>query len=387
MSIDYAAQPRVTSSARLIDTSISGAGGRYVTVAAVTSQSTIRARPLPLGTLLLAINQLAVMNQNGVDLAEAVEVVAQTCKHPRLADQMARIHLSLTQGLSFSAAISLNGEGFPETIAPLVAAGESSGNLPSTLKRIAEMLRGEIQLRGTVISALIYPVILVGASTLVLLALMMGVIPQFAKVFQSLGKPVPATTQTLLWVGLSMRANWLWWSLGSAGLVTAAIVLRRHPVVTRPVRAVLMHGPLIKDAYRPLMTGRIFRVIASMISGGVPLLDSVRLARRTTSDPYWRELLGDMIDDLLQGSRASEAMRSAEFLPPEAAQLMATAEKAGRIADVLEDVGLFYEEDAARRIKRLVAALEPVIIMCMGVLVAGIVMSVMLPMLDITSVR
>lgn len=344
-------------------------------------------RPLPLGTLLLAINQLAVMNQNGIDIAEAVDTVSRHCKHVRLADQLARIHVSLTEGRSLSAAIAIHGEGFPTSVSPMLAAAESSGNLPQTLKRITEMLRSEIQLRATIISALIYPVILVSASMLVLTAMMLGVIPQFAKVFESLGKPVPPSTQTLLWIGLTCRAHWPWIAGTMLAASVAGVWFRRHPILIGPFHALLMHGPVIRDAYRPLMTGRIFRAIASMVAGGVTLLESVRLAHRATSDPYWRALLEDVIQNLLQGSRASEAMKAVDFLPPEAAQLMATAERTGRVADVLEDVGLFYEEDASRRIKRLVAALEPVIIMVMGVLVAGIVMSVMLPMLDVTTMQ
>ncbi len=344
-------------------------------------------RPLPLTTLLLAVNQLAVMNQNGIDIAEAVNTVSRNCKHVRMADQLARIHGALTEGRSLSAAIAIHGDGFPANVSPMLAAAESSGNLPQTLKRITEMLRSEIQLRATVVSALIYPAILISASMLVLMAMMLGVIPQFAKVFESLGKPVPPSTQTLLTIGLTCRANWPWILGGLVALIAGSVTFRRHPIVTGPFRAFLMHGLVIRDAYRPLMTARIFRAIASMVGGGVALLESVKLARQSTADPYWRELLDNVIERLLQGERASEAMKEVDFLPPEAAQLMATAERTGKVAEVLEDVGLFYEEDASRRIKRLVAALEPVIIMIMGVLVAGIVMSVMLPMLDVTTMH
>ncbi|MGV3485883.1 MAG: type II secretion system F family protein [Planctomycetaceae bacterium] len=344
-------------------------------------------RPLPLGTLLLAINQLAVMNQNGIDIAEAVDTVSRHCKNVRLADQLSCIHTSLTEGRSLSAAIAIHGEGFPASISPMLAAAESSGNLPQTLRRITEMLRSEIQLRATIISAMIYPAILITASMLVLTAMMLGVIPQFSKVFESLGKPVPASTQTLLWLGLTCREHWPWIIGTMLATVTGVLMFRRHPILINPFHAFLMHAPIIRDAYRPLMTGRIFRAIASMVAGGVTLLESVRLARRATSDPYWNNLLDEVVQNLLQGSRASEAMKQVDFLPPEAAQLMATAERTGRVADVLEDVGLFYEEDASRRIKRLVAALEPVIIMVMGVVVAGIVMSVMLPMLDVTTMH
>ena len=130
----------------------------------------------------------------------------------------------------------------------------------------------------------------------------------------------------------------------------------------------------------------MFRTLASMVEGGVPLLQSVRLARHTTRDLYWHGLLNRIEESLIDGSTASVAMQEIDFLPPESAQMMATAERTGRVAEVLDSIGDFYEEEAGRRIKRLVVILEPVIILVMGVIVAGVVMSLLLPLLDVSSV-
>jgi type II secretory pathway component PulF len=123
-----------------------------------------------------------------------------------------------------------------------------------------------------------------------------------------------------------------------------------------------------------------------MVQGGVPLLQAVQLSQQTTRDIYWKELLQRIERNLIDGLTASSAMTNVDFIPPETAQLMSTAERTGRVAAVLEDIGEFYEEEAGRRIKRLVLIVEPVIILVMGVIVAAIVMSVMLPLLDISTV-
>jgi type II secretory pathway component PulF len=345
------------------------------------------ARPLSLNTLLLGITQLLVMNQNGVDLAEAVETVALNAKCPRLREAMTRIHLELTRGLPLSAAVRMTGNLFPPSVAPMLEAAERSGNLPQTLKRIAELLRGELAIRATIINATIYPAILILVSTLVMAAMLLGVVPQFAKVFESLGKPIPTATHVLLGISQTCQAYWPLLAASLIAAIACMVAYRHHPFVMRPLRATLMNGPMIRDAYRPMMTGRVFRSIASMIGGGVPLLESVTLTRNAIADPYWTRLLDEVTQSLLEGKAASDPMRQVDFLPAEAAQMVATAEKTGRMFEVLEDVGLFYEEDATRKLKRLVAALEPAIIMVMGLFVAGIVMSVMLPMLDVTTIR
>ena len=343
--------------------------------------------PVPRARVLLTLNQLAVMSQNGVELAEALGNVARHCPDKRLAESLDLIYQSVSSGATFSGAVAAHGRYFPSTLPPMLAAAEETGEIPETLGRVCTRMRDELEMRGTVLSALIYPIILVSASVIVLSALIIGVLPQFSKVFASMGRDVPASTQLLLDFGDICRAHWMWGLPMILATMVAMIVMRKHRLIQGPIGRVLMYGPMIRTAYRPLMTGRNFRMIASMVRGGVPLLQAVRLTRKATGDHYWKDLLTRVEDNLIDGLPASAALASVDFLPPEAPQMMATGESTGRVAEVLEDVGAFYESEAGRKIKRLVVAFEPVIILFMGVIVAGIVMSVMLPLLDVSTIR
>lgn len=342
---------------------------------------------VPASRVLMTLNQLAVMNQNGVEIVEALDAVASQCRDPRLAQSLDDIHESVSEGNSFSSAVLKHGTFFPPTLGPMLAAAEATGRVPETLKRVCERMRGELTLKAQIVGAMIYPIILLGASSTVMAALVMGVLPQFTKVFESLGRPVPLSTQYLLTFGVCCREHWPLILLGVGACLVLGFVLRSHPMVTRPWYRFLLFAPLIRDAYRPLAAGRAFRTLAAMVGGGVPLLQAVRLTRDTTRDVYWIELWDDVEESLIQGTSASDAFRDVEFIPREAAQMVATAERTGRVAEVLDDIGTFYEEDASRKIKRLVVALEPVIILVMGVVVAGVVMSVMLPLLDVSTVQ
>lgn len=336
--------------------------------------------------VLLTLNQLAVMSQNGIELADAIETVALNCRDERLAKSLTDIHRDITSGQSLSHAVAIHGQHFPATLPPMLAAAEATGDVPETLGRICQRMRGELQMRGTIVGAMIYPAILTGASTIVMGALVLGVLPQFAKVFASMGKPVPIYTKTLLSLGAFCQSHWLAIAIAITILSCVLFMVRNHRWIQGPIHHFLMFGPLIRDAYRPLQAGRNLRTIASMVQGGVPLMQAVQLAKKTINDVYWRQLLDRIELDLIDGLPASNAMTKATFLPPETAQLMITAERSGRIAEVLEDIGAFYEEEAERNIKRLVVALEPAIIVVMGVMVAGIVMSVMLPLLDVSTI-
>lgn len=337
-------------------------------------------------SVLLVLNQLAVMSQNRIEIVESLEMVSSNCPDSRLADSLDDIHDAVNGGQTLSSAVAAHGEYFPPTLAPMLAAAEATGRVPETLKRVCDRMREELAMRGQIVGAMVYPIILMGAAASVMSALIVGVLPQFSKVFASMGKPVPESTQYLLTFGGFCREYWMIIVPVLVGIVAGLVTLRRNPIVRGLVYKFLMFGPLIRDAYRPLAAGRNFRTIAAMVSGGVPLLQAVRLTRNTTHDVYWQQLWTDVENTLIEGERASEAFFDVDFVPPESAQMVATAEKTGRIGEVLEDIGNFYEEEASRKIKRLVVALEPVIILVMGIIVAGVVMSVMLPLLDVSTI-
>lgn len=341
---------------------------------------------IPTGSLLLVITQLAVMSQNGIDLAEAVETAAKHARHPVLADRLNRIFAAINGGSSLSSALAAHGQGLPATLPALVAAAESTGEVPQALRRLSDMLRSELQLRSTVLGALIYPVILILVSTAVMTAMLFGVLPKFGDVFATLGRPVPASTGILLDFGLWAQTHWM--ALGGtlAGTAGSLWYFRSHPILRRGLDRFLLFAPLIRSAYRPLATGRLFRFIGTLTNGGVPLLQAIRLTRDTTQNSYFASLLEEVEENILSGELASRALSAAEFLPPEAAQMVATAERTGRLPEVLSDCGEFYEEEGARVLRKLVLSLEPIIILVMGVLVAGVVLSIMLPLLDISSV-
>ena len=335
----------------------------------------------------MVLNQLSVMTGNGMEIADALDRVAEHCDNDAMADCLDDILDAVGGGTALSAAVAQHGTPFPVSLAPMLASAEATGNVPQVLRRACSRMREEMQLRSTILGAMIYPLLLVSTSGFVLVALILGVLPQFGSVFENMGRDVPASTAALLTVGEIAREHWMAIFGGAAALAVTLSCLRRSPLITRPIARFLMNGPLIRSAYRPLQAGRQFRTLASMVAGGVPLLDAVRLTKRSTTDPFWRKLLADVQQTLVDGRQASEVLFKAEFLPSEAAALFSTAEQSGRVAEVLEDVGAFYEEEASRRIKRLITMIEPMIILGMGVIVAGIVLSVMLPLMDVSTIE
>ncbi len=352
----------------------------------VTWPIRFRGKRIPTGRLLMVLNQLAVMTQNGIDLSEAVATAAKHARNPDLAERLDSIHQTVNSGGSFSAALQAQSDVLPPTLPAMIAAAESAGQVPQALGRICLLLRNELQLRGAITGALIYPIILVLVSFAVMLALLFGVLPQFGEVFGNLGRPMPASTEMLLAVGKWCRENMLGCGLAATGSAAILFAVRNHPQVRVWRDWMLIYCPLIRHAYRPLACGRMFRLLGTMLAGGLPLLEAIRLTQRSLANGYLVGLLERVEQDVLAGETASRAFVEVDYLPAEAAQMVITAERTGRLAEVLTDCGQFYEEHGERVLRKLVHSLEPIIILVMGVLVAGVVLSIMLPLLDISSV-
>ncbi len=346
--------------------------------------ATRSSRRIPATALLLTLNQISVMVSNGIDLAEALGSAAKNCRNVQLAQLLQRAHTSVSQGTRLSAALAQEPM-FPRHLTAMFTAAEVSGSMPAALRRAVSMLRGEQQLRSTLVAALIYPSILAFASVVVLAALVFFVLPQFSQVFANMGRPVPASTALLLDVGKFARSNWYWF-VGLVGAVAGLLyAFRKHPQVAQKLGWLALYAPVLRNAYRPLTTGRMFASLGSMLSGGVNLLEAVSLTRQSLSNPYFKQLMRDVEADLLIGNQLSGPIAAASFLPPEAIQMASAAERTGRMAEVFVDLGAYYEDEGGRQLKKLVQLIEPLVIIVMGGLVAGVVLSIMLPLLDISS--
>ena len=335
--------------------------------------------------VLMVTSQLTIMSQSGVDLAEALQNVAAQCTSPGLKVALDQVYRDVEDGCSISAALKRQAHIFGEAYVASVAAGEASGRVPEVLARMADLLRNEIRLMTTVKGVLAYPVVLVLVASLVVGALVFFVLPQFGKVFADLEAPAPASTQLLLDSATLVRANLLV-MLPVFGLLALGLAkLWFSPGAKRHKDRFLLNGVLVRHATRALLTGRTFRLLGTMLQSGIPLLEAIRLCRSSVKNALFRELFDAIEGDVLNGRKIGPVLSGSPFVPLGASQMIATAEKTGKLGPVLQTVGEFYEDEGERRVRELAKLLEPAIIVIMGVIVAFVVMSVMLPLLEFST--
>jgi len=326
--------------------------------------------------------QLSIMAKSGVDLAGALETLARQCDNPTLRRTLEQIHSDVAGGKSVSAALRAHQHIFGQAYVASVAAGEASGQLPAVLGRLAAMLRGELRLKSQVRTLMAYPIVLSCVSFLVLCGLVLFVLPQFEGIFDQFEVPLPAITQFLLDLSAELRSRWWIWVPSAMATLVGLWLFKRSTTGRRLWDSLVLNTIVVRDVTRAMFIGRAFRLLGIMIESGVPLLEGLRLTRASMRNVHYKRLFDALEQDILNGGGLGEALTEASFVPPAAAQMVLTGQRTGTLGMVTRTMGEFYEEEGEAKLGELAKILEPAIIVVMGVIVATVVLSVMLPMFD-----
>jgi type II secretory pathway component PulF len=329
--------------------------------------------------------QLAIMTRSGVDLASAFQSLAGQCSNPGLRRVLDQIHRDITGGKSVSDTMQVQAGILGDAYVASVAAGEAAGKLPEVLSRLSQFQRSEMRVRATIRTLLAYPVLLTGVSTLVVIGLVTFVLPQFVEIFGQFEIELPVVTRAVVGTSDVMRGYvWIWGPVALAGAI-GLFASRRTLAGRRWWDSALLNVYVIREITRAFYVGRTFRLLGLMIESGVPLLEGIRLTRNSVRNLLYQKLFDDLEEAILNGRGLANSLINAGFVPTVAAEMVLTAERTGTLGMVTELMGEHYEEEGESKLRELATMAEPLIIVVMGVAVATIVMSVMLPMFDIAT--
>lgn len=353
----------------------------------VDRRSLLRTR-ISRSDVLMVTSQLTVMCQTGLDLAEAIRVAASACRHPGMRRILTDVYEDISSGVKPSTALERHGgKELGGAYVASIAAAEASGTVTEVLQRLTEMLRNEIRMRSGIMAAISYPAILLGVAFVVVNALIFFVLPQFSKVFEQMSRPTPPLTRILLDGSSMVRSYWVVIALAVVVMTVGATQLWRMPAARRYIDWFVLNGYLFRSATRSLYAGRAFRLIGTLLQSGVPLLDAIRLCRGSVRNVLFRQFFDRIETDIETGKGIAGAVAEAEFVPPGASQMLATAERTGKLGFVLGLIGEHFEDEGEQRLKQLVRLAEPAVIVFLGVVVGMVVLAVILPLLDISTAR
>jgi len=219
----------------------------------------------------------------------------------------------------------------------------------------------------------------------VLAAMVLFVLPNFAEIFADSEVPLPILTQILLAVAEELRGRFWLWGLLAGGAAAAAVSYLRSEAGRRWRDRGLLRVRMLADVSRALLTGRAFRLLATLLDSGVTLVEGLQLVGNCSRNSLVRDTFEAVRRDVLNGRGMASSLLAAEAVPGEAAEMVAMAERTGSLALVARLIGEYFEEEGESRLRALVGMLEPAIVVAMGAVVALVVLSVMLPMFDLVT--
>lgn len=346
---------------------------------ASTAPGRLGARALALTTRQLA-TLIAV-----TPVEEALRTLTLQAEQPRMRQVLSHVHAGVLEGRRLAEAMGAEPRAFPPLYRAMVAAGESSGALQPILERLADGLEREQQVQGKVVTALVYPLVLAVVALGVIAALMTFVVPKVVDQFDSMGQTLPLLTRMVIALSDAMRTGgWavlLLLALAGAGF-TAGM---RNPAFRLRIDTAILTLPVIGRLTRDLHGARMARTLATMTASGLPVLEGLTITARTVSNRRLRLATEAMADAVREGGGLSAAMRRADVFPPILVTMTASGENSGRLEPMLERAADYLEREFSTFTAVMLSLLEPAIIVVMGGVVALIVLSILLPILQINT--
>ena len=346
------------------------------------SSDLFRRRALTARQLTLFTRQLATLALVS-PLEEALRTIARQSEKEHVRRVLDTVHSGVLEGRRLSAAMGREPASFPQLYRAMVAAGEGSGTLPAILERLAGLLERQAQVRSKIVSAVAYPIVLAIVAIFVVVALMMFVVPKVVEQFEDIGQSLPLLTRMVIALS-NFLSDW-WWALllaAAALVLLAARALRDEKLRLRFDRR-LLRLPLIGRLIRDLHAARMARTLSTMVGSRLPLLEGLNLTTQTVHNRALREAGEQIAESVRTGGSLSGALRRAGIFPPLLVYLAASGEASGRLDIMLERAADYLEREFDSFTSTALALLEPVIIVILGAIVALIVLSILLPILQL----
>ncbi len=335
--------------------------------------------------LPLFTRQLATLVGAGVPLVSGLSSLAAQVDDPALRRVVESVREELRAGQPLARALEAHPEVFPEIYANMVRAGEESGSLPLSLSRLADHLESQERTRTRVRSALTYPLLMAVVAALVVVFLLTFVVPKIVGVFGNLGQAVPLPTRILLAITGVLGKGWWAILLFLAAAVLAFRRLASRPAGRRAIDALSLRIPVAGRILQLSALSRFARTLSTLAAGGIPIDRALRVTAPVVGNAAIASRVEEAAARVVEGASLTNALRPHPEFPPSLVQMVAVGEESGRLDFLLGKASDAIDGEVEARLARALALLEPAIILLMGAVVAFIVVAILLPLLQIST--
>lgn len=339
--------------------------------------------PVTASDVLAITSELAIMLRAGLALDNALRVLIDMSHKPSVASLMQGILDAVKGGTPLSRALAQHRELFGDFYINMVRSGEASGQMSAVLDRLVEHMERQRALRDNVISATIYPAILLVVAVLSLVAMLGFVVPQFEKLFTDMGDALPLPTRLVMGLGQAFTRYGLFMGVMAVGASVLLLRWLKSPSGRRRWQAWLLRLPLVGPLALKYQLTLFSRSLGTLLGNGVPMLTALHIATETVGNTVLQQALARVAPVVKEGGRVVHALTTTGIFEPLAINLIRVGEETGRIGPMMLELANILNREVETGIKRLLTLVEPVLILVLGVLIAAIIVSILLGILSI----
>lgn len=325
--------------------------------------------------------QLSSMLNAGLPLDRALSIQLELIEQPSMSKLVLSLQEQVRSGVDFADALEESKQ-FSRFYVNMVRAGEASGSVDDALSRLVDYMLRAKELRGTVVSALIYPSILFVVAIVSIIALLLFVVPQFSQMFEEMGAELPLITQLVMAAGEALKVYW-WAVLGGFLFI---LVLLQYLFTNEQARLwldrAMLAWPIVGDLVSKVEMARFSRSLGTLLHNGVPLLGSLQIVKNTMSNRVMANSIGEAADSLKQGESLTRTLMSKRVFPAYALHMLRVGEETGQMEQLLHEVANIYDAEVRNAVRQMLALLEPILILIMAVAILVIIGAVLIPMIS-----
>ncbi|MDR1192088.1 MAG: type II secretion system inner membrane protein GspF [Verrucomicrobiales bacterium] len=337
--------------------------------------------------LMVFTRQLATLIDAGMPLLRSLVTLVKQERNPALKNAMTSLSDSVESGSTFSDALAQHSSIFNKLYVNMVKAGEVGGVLEIVLVRLAEFQEKSQKIRGKVLAAMVYPVVVLVIAIGILAFLLLFIVPKFEAIFKDMlgGKPLPFITQMVIDASRFVQDNILWIVGGVVVLIVAYKIFAKTPGGSVMIDRIKLKFPLFGDLVSKTSIARFSRTLGTLVSSGVPILQALNITKETSGNLVIANAIGNIYESVKEGESMVGPMEHSGLFPPMVISMIQVGEETGQLPAMLTKVADVYEEEVDTAVSGLTSLLEPIMIVFLAVIVGTIVIALFMPLISIIS--
>jgi type IV pilus assembly protein PilC len=335
---------------------------------------------------LIFNQELATLLKAGMPLVQSLDLLRRRVESPTFRSVLDDVHEKVRSGAALSDAFAAHGDLFPSVYNASLLAGERSGNLDAVLRRYVEYATIIATLRRKTISALVYPLILVALALGMVALIVLKVVPAFSDFYVSFGAQLPLVTRIIVGVSDAVRGQFLLILIAALAAVAGAVVWLKRPGQRARFDHLILGVPLIGTVAAKFATSQMARTIATLLGGGLPLVHALDIASKSVGNQYMASQLDIVNARVREGESFAGALEARGVFPDVAVKMAEVGESTGALQEMLNTVADFFDEEISTNMERFVTLVEPVLLVVIGIVIAGLLLALYMPLFQLSSV-